>query len=68
MHARLTKLEQDLAAALRPFVDAFEQTTDPGESDLDNEQPRHVTVQLGDCRAAARVLHRANVLAAAGRN
>ena len=31
------------------FRNAF--TYDPGHSDLDNEQPIHITVTLGDCRA-----------------
>ena len=43
--------------ALRPFVEAYARAADPiGDSDLDNEQPRHVTVTLGDCRRAANLL------------
>ena len=43
--------------ALRPFVEAYAKSADPiGDSDLDNEQPRHVTVTLGDCRRAAQLL------------
>jgi hypothetical protein len=43
--------------ALRPFVEAYARAADPiGDSDLDNEQPRHVTVNLGDCRRAASLL------------
>ena len=43
--------------ALRPFVEAYVRAADPiGDSDLDNEQPRHVTVTLGDCRRAANLL------------
>ena len=43
--------------ALRPFVEAYAKAADPiGDSDLDNEQPRHVTVTLGECRRAARLL------------
>lgn len=43
--------------ALRPFVEAYARSADPiGDSDLDNEQPRHVTVTLGDCRRAANML------------
>ena len=43
--------------ALRPFVEAYAEAADPiGDSDLDNEQPRHVTVTLGDCRRAANLL------------
>jgi len=44
--------------ALRPFVEAYARAADPiGDSDLDNEQPRHVTVTLGDCRRAANLLN-----------
>jgi hypothetical protein len=43
--------------ALMPFVEAYARAADPiGDSDLDNEQPRHVTVTLGDCRRAASLL------------
>jgi hypothetical protein len=43
--------------ALRPFVDAYQKAADPiGDSDLYDEQPRHVAVTLGDCRRAARAL------------
>ena len=43
--------------ALRPFVEAYARSADViGDSDLDNEQPRHVTVTLGDCRRAASLL------------
>ncbi len=43
--------------ALRPFVEAYVRSADPiADSDLDNEQPRHVTVTLGDCRRAAQLL------------
>lgn len=46
-----------LIAALRPFVIAYRKAADPiGDSDLYPEQPRHVTVSLGDCRKAALVL------------
>jgi hypothetical protein len=37
-----------LAAASKVFRHAF--TYDPGHSDLDNEQPIHITVTLGDWR------------------
>ena len=37
-----------IANAAAKFRDAF--TYDPGHSDLDNEQPIHVTVTLGDWR------------------
>lgn len=43
-------LEYQLAVALRPFLTAFHE--DPGHSDLDSEQPIHITVQLGDLRRA----------------
>jgi len=43
--------------ALRPFVEAYARDADPiGDSDLYDEQPRHVTVTLGDCRRAASLL------------
>jgi hypothetical protein len=43
--------------ALLPFVKAYVKSADPiPDSDLDNEQPRHVTVTLGDCRRAANLL------------
>jgi len=43
--------------ALKPFVEAYAAAADPiGDSDLDNEQPRHVTVTLGDCRRASALL------------
>ena len=43
--------------ALKPFVEAYAKSADPiGDSDLDNEQPRHVTVTLGYCRRAANLL------------
>lgn len=47
---------RNLADALRPFVDAFAKVTNPGDSDLDDEQPYHITVTLGDLRRARRVL------------
>lgn len=47
------KQERDwLFAAIAPFAAAYEAASDPGTSDLDNEQPFHLTVDLGDCRAA----------------
>jgi len=49
-----------LLKALRPFVDAYQKAADPiGDSDLYDEQPRHVTVTLGDCRRAATAIIRA---------
>lgn len=48
---------EQLIRALKPFVEAYAEAADPiGDSDLDNEQPRHVTVTLGDCRRAASLL------------
>ena len=46
-----------LIQALRPFVEAYAKAAEPiGDSDRDHEQPRHVTVTLGDCRRAANLL------------
>lgn len=48
---------ETVARALRPFSAAHERSADPiGDSDLDGEQPRSVTVTLGDFRHARRVL------------
>ena len=48
-----------LRAALDPFVTAYRNAADPiGDSDLDDEQPRHVFVTLGDLRRAARLVGR----------
>jgi len=44
----------DLRRVLRPFIEGF--NYDPGHGDLDNEQPIHITVMLGDWRAARSVL------------
>lgn len=50
-------IRQRLIDALTPFVTAYEKAADHiGDSDLYNEQTRHVTVTLGDCRIAARLL------------
>jgi hypothetical protein len=38
----------ELAKAAKAIRDAF--TYDPGHSDLDDEQPIHITVTLGDWR------------------
>ncbi len=46
----------DLYAALKPFADAFRAATNPGDSDLDDEQPYHITVTLGDLRRARRLV------------
>jgi hypothetical protein len=49
--------EQRIEAALAVFAEAYARAADPiGDSDLDDEQPRHVTVTLGDCRRAASLL------------
>lgn len=49
---------EQIIRALKPFVEAYAEVADPiGDSDLDNEQPRHVTVTLGDCRRAALLLN-----------
>lgn len=43
-----------LQRALSPFVASYRKAADPvDDSDLDNEQPRAVTVTLGDCRYAS---------------
>lgn len=53
----LTERVAALEAALTVFVNAYAKSADPiGDSDLDNEQPRHVTVTLGDCRRASTLL------------
>jgi hypothetical protein len=52
--ARLRSENEALKEALRPFFDGF--SYDPGHSDLDNEQPISVRVQLGDWRRARRHL------------
>jgi hypothetical protein len=51
---RLRSENEALKEVLRPFFDGF--SYDPGHSDLDNEQPISVRVQLGDWRRARRVL------------
>jgi hypothetical protein len=51
---RLRSENEALKEALRPFFDGF--SYDPGYSDLDNEQPITVRLQLGDWRRARRVL------------
>jgi hypothetical protein len=46
-----------LAMAMLPFVQSYENAAcHISDSDLDNEQPRSVSVTLGDCRLAARLL------------
>lgn len=52
------KDERDaLLTALAPFVKAYEASYDPRVSDLDDEQPYHLRVPLGDCRTAASAYH-----------
>jgi hypothetical protein len=54
---QLRKEKAELERALMPFALAYAIAADPiGDSDLDNEQPRHLTVSLGDCRRAAAAL------------
>jgi hypothetical protein len=58
-HAAPPKAEDahKLRLALLPFVLAYAEAADPiGDSDLYNEQPRSVSVTLGDCRKAAALL------------
>lgn len=56
----LLKTNRQLMAALKPFVVAYEKAAEPiGDSDLYGEQPRSVSVTLGDCRTAAAILHHA---------
>lgn len=48
---------EKLRTALQPFAQAYANVADPiVDSDLDDEQPRHVAVTLGDCRRAASLL------------
>ena len=47
-----------LGRALIAFVWAYERQAEPiGDSDLYDEQPRSVSVTLGDCRRATALLH-----------
>jgi hypothetical protein len=45
---RRHKLNMDLLTTARKIRDAF--TYDPGHSDLDREQPIHITIPLGTYR------------------
>ena len=57
---RYAALSQLLFDALVPFVDAYEkQDSAIGDSDLDNEQAKHLCVQLGEIRKAQAVLRMA---------
>lgn len=49
---RVKKERDALLGALVPFIEAYKRSLNPGVSDLDDEQPHHVTVALGDCRKA----------------
>ena len=51
-----TDIELQLADALRPFVLALKKASDPATADLDDEQPMHISVQLGDLRKAQRMV------------
>lgn len=53
LHIALQRIAE-LEKAAQPFRDGF--TYDPGHSDLDNEQPIHVRVALGDWRRLNRTL------------
>lgn len=48
-----------LADNVQPLLDAVVDgySYDPGSSDLDNEQPIHVRMTLGDYRRASNLLH-----------
>ena len=52
--AHLLSANEALANLLQPFVNGF--VSDPGTSDLDNEQPITVRVLLGDWRKARAAL------------
>lgn len=48
-------LERDITPLFRAVVKGMEE--DPGHSDLDDEQPVHVTIPLGEYRRAKRILY-----------
>jgi hypothetical protein len=48
-------LVRDVTPLVRAVVNGMDY--DPGHSDLDDEQPIHVSMTLGDYRRAARLLH-----------
>jgi hypothetical protein len=52
---RKEKAERAAASFLKIIVDGYDYN--PGDSDLDNEQPIHVRMNLGDYRRAAALLH-----------
>lgn len=45
-----------LRKAVKPIIAAYAETDNPGNSDLDNEQPYSVHVTLGDLRQLDRLL------------
>lgn len=48
-------LARDVLPIVKAVCEGF--TPDPGTSDLDNEQPIHVCIPLGEYRRAVRLLH-----------
>ena len=44
------RARNDLVKAARAICDEFDRRSDPGTSDLDREQPFHITVSLGVLR------------------
>ena len=52
---QLECLERDITPLLEAVLGGF--IYDPGHSDLDDEQPIHVSMTLGDYRRARRLLH-----------
>ncbi len=52
---RKEKAERAAASFLKIIVDGYDYN--PGDSDLDDEQPIHVRMNLGDYRRAAALLH-----------
>ena len=48
-------LVRDVTPVVKAVVDGM--TYDPGHSDLDDEQPIHVSMTLGDYRRARRLLY-----------
>jgi hypothetical protein len=55
---QLRFLVRDIHPLIRAVVEGF--TYDPGHSDLDDEQPIHVTIPLGEYRRASRLLYELN--------
>jgi hypothetical protein len=48
-------LARDVLPIVKAVCEGF--TPDPGTSDLDDEQPVHITIPLGEYRRAVRLLH-----------